>query len=97
MDPVSSEHLDQSNSDPVLAKRAQIAKAVDAGKRVGYSLFGIALVTFFVGFFGTLTDTKVAIIVGCMLVGSVILAPAIVFGYGVKAAIRHEAGESGGH
>ncbi len=86
-----------SDPDPVLERRAQIAKAVDLGKRVGYSLFGLAVVVFFVGFFGTFTDTKVTIIIACMLIGSVILAPAIVFGYGVKAAIRHDAGESGGH
>lgn len=105
MDPVTTDPNNHSTptggstdpDDPVLAKRAQIAKAVDLGKRFGYSLFGIAIVVFFVGFFGTLTDTKVAIIIACMVVGSVVLAPAIVFGYGVKAAIRHDAGESGGH
>lgn len=94
MDPVTTEPTD----DPVLERRASIARAVDIGKRIGYSLFGVAIVAFFVGFFvGNFNSTHVTIIVGCMLVGSIILAPAIVFGYGVKAAIRHDAGESSGH
>ncbi|MEE9417457.1 MAG: hypothetical protein V3V01_19405 [Acidimicrobiales bacterium] len=92
--------VDPNSREAVLAKRARIASAVEAGKRVGYGLFGVAIVTFFIGFFGTLTSTKVSIIVGSMVVGSIILAPAIVFGYGVKAAIREESGggrSGGGH
>lgn len=91
---------DPNSVEAVQARRARIAKLVEAGKRLGYGLFGLAMVTFFLGFFGTLTATKVSIIVGAMLVGSIVLAPAIVFGYGVKAAIREESGEprrSGGH
>lgn len=88
----------EPTNDPVLERREKIAQAVDLGKRIGYSLFAVAIVVFFVGFFvGNFNSTHVTIIVGCMLVGSVILAPAIVFGYGVKAAIRHDAGEPSGH
>jgi F0F1-type ATP synthase membrane subunit c/vacuolar-type H+-ATPase subunit K len=39
----------------------------------------------------------VRIIVGSLLVGSAVLAPAIVFGYAVKAAEREEQGLSSGH
>ena len=76
--------------DPVRAKRARIARLVQTGKRIGYSLFGIAVVLFVVG---SLTDFGAPIgpaIVGCLVVGSVILAPAIVFGYGVKAGERDD-------
>jgi hypothetical protein len=77
-------------SDPVLAKRARIASLVQVGKRVGYGLFALAVVLFFVGFFGTFTDGLVTVIVVSLVVGSPVLAPAIVFGYGVKAAIRDD-------
>jgi cyanate permease len=75
-------------ADPVRARRARIAKAVALGQRVGYLLFAAALVAFVVGFVGTFTDTVAAIVVACLVVGSLVLAPAIVLGYAVKAADR---------
>lgn len=76
--------------DEVLARRARIKHWVDLGQRVGYGLFLVAIVGFFIGFFADFTDTLVSVIVGSMVAGSVILAPAIVFGYGVKAAERDD-------
>lgn len=81
---------DPTPVDPVLERRARIASLVQLGKRVGYGLFLLACVAFvlgfFVGFGGLVTTTVVASIV----IGSLVLAPAIVFGYGVKAAERHD-------
>ena len=74
--------------DPVLARRAQIARWVDLGQKVGYGLFGLAVVAFLVGFVVGLEDWVVTLIVACLVVGSIVLAPAIVFGYAVKAADR---------
>ena len=51
----------------------------------------IVLVGFFLGLVVDFTDPLVTVIVVSMVVGSVILAPAIVFGYGVKAAERDDA------
>jgi hypothetical protein len=76
--------------DPVRQRRARIARWVDAGQRVGYLLFGVAVVTFVVGFVAGFSHGYVTVIVGCLLAGSVILAPAIVFGYAVKAAERED-------
>jgi hypothetical protein len=76
--------------DPVLAKRARIARWVDAGKRVGYGLFGIAIVAFVVGFFAGFDGITGTLVVWSIVIGSLVLAPAIVFGYGVKAAERDE-------
>ena len=76
--------------DPVLARRRRIAGWVQAGKRVGYGLFALAIVLFFVGFAAGFTDGLTTVIVASMLVGSVVLAPAIVFGYAVKAAERDD-------
>ncbi len=83
--------------DPVLARRALIAKTVSVGQRVGYSLFGLSMVLFFYGLITGYTDTVTTAVIGCLLVGSLILAPAIVFGYAVKAAEREEQGLGSGH
>jgi hypothetical protein len=77
-------------ADPVLERRAQIQRLVDIGQRVGYGLFGLAIALFAVGFVGELTSVLVTAIIVCLVVGSIILAPAIVFGYGVKAANRDD-------
>ena len=79
-----------SADDTILAKRARISVLVSLGKRVGYGLFLVAIIGFAVGFAGTFSEGLVSVIVGSMVVGSLILAPAIVFDYAVKAAIRDD-------
>jgi predicted cation transporter len=90
---------DAPGADPVLERRARIARLVEVGQRVGYALFGVAVIAFVVGFIVGFSDGFVSVIVGCLVVGSLILAPAIVFGYGVKAADRddREHGRPTGH
>jgi hypothetical protein len=77
-------------ADPVLARRAQIQRLVDLGQRVGYGIFGLSIVLFAYGLAVDLTDGLVTAIIACLVVGSIVLAPAIVFGYGVKAANRED-------
>ncbi len=79
--------------DPVLVQRAQWTRWVSLGQRTGYALFGLAIVVFVIGFIRGFTDTTVGIVVACLIVGSIILAPAIVFGYGLKSAQRADDGE----
>lgn len=81
---------DETSTDPVLVKRARIARLVELGQRVGYGLFGVAIAAFVWGAVGGYTDAVTWVVGISMLVGSVILAPAIVFGYGVKAADRDD-------
>lgn len=76
--------------DPVLAKRARISRLSELGQRLGYLLFGVAIVVFLVGFSIGYTDALVTVIVAALVVGSLVLAPAIVFGYGVRAADRED-------
>jgi len=77
-------------TDPVRAKRARVARLVEIGQRVGYGLFGLAIVLFIYGFVAGYTGTITSVIVICLIVGSIVLAPAIVFGYAVKAAERED-------
>jgi hypothetical protein len=76
--------------DPVLERRARIARLVAVGKRVGYGLFGIAIVGFGIGLFAGFGGIVGAMVIACLVVGSIVLAPAIVFGYAVKAAERED-------
>lgn len=81
---------DGASVDPVRERRARIAKLVETGQRVGYSLFALAMVTFLVGFFSGFDGLTGTLIIWCLVIGSIVLAPAIVFGYAVKAAERDD-------
>ncbi len=83
--------------DPILQKRAKFSAAADWGKKVGYSLFGLAMVAFFVGLFTNFNDVWGWIVIGSLLAGSVLLLPAIIVGYAVKAAYRDDLRLSSGH
>jgi TRAP-type mannitol/chloroaromatic compound transport system permease large subunit len=76
--------------DPVRQQRARIAKLASTAQRIGYLLFGVAVVLFFAGFFAGFTNGVVTAIVIAMVIGSFLLAPAIVAGYAVKAAERDD-------
>jgi hypothetical protein len=77
-------------TDPVLVRRRQLARVAEVAQRAGYALFGIAVVLFVVGFAIGLTGGLVTAIVVALGVGSMLLAPAIVVGYAVKAADRED-------
>ena len=76
--------------DPIRQKRARVARLASAGRRTGFALFGLATVVLVVGLLTTFTDGLAAVVVTCLLAGSVILAPAIIFGYATKAAERQD-------
>jgi hypothetical protein len=77
-------------TDPVRERRARIARIVEIGQRVGYGLFAVAVVVFVIGAVAHFPGWTVATVIGSLVVGSIVLAPAIVFGYGVKAAERDD-------
>jgi hypothetical protein len=78
------------NDDPVRASRARFARAATVGQRAGYAAFGVAVVAFVVGAATEFTGAVVAIVIGALLAGSIVLAPAIVLGYAVRAAERED-------
>ena len=77
-------------TDPIRARRQQVALWTKRANRLGYLCFGIAIVTFVVGFIVSFNSTVSTIVIVSMIVGSVLLAPAIVLGYAVKAAERDD-------
>ncbi|CAN5402120.1 hypothetical protein BH10ACT3_BH10ACT3_23740 [soil metagenome] len=84
-------------TDPVLIRRDRIRMLCELGSRIGYSCFGAAVVLFFVALLVGFPSWIVTIIIVAMAVGSITLLPAIVFGYGVKAADAEDRGEKFGY
>lgn len=76
--------------DPILARRRRIGRGADAAQRAGYLAFGAATVLFVVGFATGFPRWLVNTVVALLVVGSVLLAPAIVLGYAVRAADRDD-------
>jgi NADH:ubiquinone oxidoreductase subunit 6 (subunit J) len=78
------------SDDPIVVRRARIARWVGLAKRVGYALLLLAVVAFVVaaiaGFpSGLVTVTLIALIAAC-----VVLPVPIVMGYGLRAAERED-------
>lgn len=84
-------------SDPVLERRERIRRWSELGRRVGYGSFALAVVLFVVAFVAQFPGWLVSLVIGALVVGSLTLPPAIVFGYGVKAADAEDRGEPFGY
>ena len=78
------------SSDDLAARRRRIAQATTAGQRLGYLLYLAAAALFFTGFATSFRSPLVTAIIVCLVVGSLVLAPAIVFSYAVRAADRED-------
>lgn len=81
----------------MLVRRERIRMLCEMGSRIGYSCFGAAVVLFVVAFIADFPSWLVTLIIASMVVGSITLLPAIVIGYGVKAADAEDRGEKFGY
>jgi len=81
---------DRTAVDPVRARRKQIAKWTLLANRVGYLFYALAIVAFVLAFTMGFNATMSALVIGALIIGSILLAPAIVLGYAVKAAERDD-------
>ena len=88
--PATPSANDPSANDPVRARRRKIAKYTLLANRIGYLFYALAIATFVIGFAISFNGAVSAIVIGSLIVGSVLLAPAIVLGYAVKAAERDD-------
>jgi hypothetical protein len=77
-------------TDPVLVRRERIRRWGGLAKTAGYLCFGSAMALFFGGFFLGFEDWIATTLTALLAVGSILLAPAIVLGYAVKAADRED-------
>jgi hypothetical protein len=76
--------------DPVRERRARIARWVRLGLSAGYGLFAAAIVLFLIGLAAGYTSLITSLIVTCLVAGSIVLAPSIVFNYAVRAAEKDD-------
>lgn len=76
--------------DPVRAQRVRVARGVAVASRLGYGLFALAIVLFVVGFATTFSETLASATIAALVAGCVVLAPAIILGYAVRSAERHD-------
>ena len=83
--------------DPVLRSRERIRMLTVAGRRLGYSCFLAALVVFVINYYLGSSSFWIFLTVALLVIGSLVLAPAIIFGYAVNAAEREEQGLPHGH
>ena len=82
-------------SDPILEQRERVRRLANTAKRVGYVLFLVSMVLFFVALATDLPQSLVTGATVTLIGGCIVLAPAILLGYAVKGAERDEA-ERGG-
>ena len=78
------------NEDPVLARRARIARLAALGKRLGYLALGVAIVGFVAGVLTHFARWTVVVSTTGLVLACLILPVPIVLGYGVRAAAREE-------
>jgi len=83
--------------DPVLVRRERIRRFTDLGKRIGYTAVAAAVVLFVPAFIADFPGWLVSVIVACLVVACITLPPAIVLGYGIKAADAEDRGEKFGY
>ena len=84
-------------SDPILARRARIARSVALAKRAGYSSLLAAIAAFVAGAVLGFPTWTVAVTLAGLVVAIVVLPVPIVLGYGIRAAEREERREGRFH
>ena len=77
-------------TDSLLSKRRLVSRFVKIGKRIGYSLWLVAIILFFALFATDFDGPLVTVVITTLIVGSVILLPSIVLSYAVRAAERDD-------
>jgi hypothetical protein len=76
--------------DPVLVKRALISNWAKRASQLGYLLFGASTLAVIWGLVINFTQIVSQIASVTLIAGCVVLAPAILVQYSVKAAVRDE-------
>ena len=79
-------------NDPVRQHREQVARLASTARKAGWAFFALACVAFIAGLVIGLTGLFVIVVVGSLVLGSALLLPAIIVGFGVTAAEREDRG-----
>jgi hypothetical protein len=79
-------------TDPIRARREQVSRLAAAARKVGWALLGLSVVAFVSGILIGLSGLVVVVVVTSLALGSALLLPAIIVGFGVTAAEREDRG-----
>ena len=79
-------------SDPITAQRLRIGRRVGLAKRIGYLGLLVAIIGFVISVIAGFPTWSVAVSIGGLVVGIVVLPLPIILGYGIRAAEREERG-----
>lgn len=79
---------DSSGFDPVLARRDRIRRLVTVASRAGYVLLLASVIVFFIAVNQGFSAPMSTLVIVALVASFILLAPAIVFGYAVRAADR---------
>ncbi|MFM8504675.1 MAG: hypothetical protein ACKOBB_06510 [Acidimicrobiaceae bacterium] len=90
LDDSNREPKHASNHDPILVKRALISNWAKHATNFGYSLFGISMIAVIWGVVVDFTPNTSRVATISLISGCIVLAPAILVQYSVKAAVRDE-------
>ncbi|HEX2038196.1 MAG TPA: hypothetical protein VHF47_00525, partial [Acidimicrobiales bacterium] len=76
--------------DPVLARRERLRRLAARGQLAGYGLILLAVGAFVFGLVAGFTTAVTTVVTVALGATTVVLAPAIVLGYAVRAAERED-------
>ena len=88
------EHTQSGRSphdDPVVRRRRQVERWTLLANRVGYLVLALAVALFVIAFAIGFSAGMATLVIVCLVISFVLLAPSIVLGYAVKAADREDA------
>lgn len=88
--PMAADESTTPTQDPILIKRAKIAKWTLLANRVGYLFVALAMALFIIAFAVGFNSTMATLVIIAFLIGCALLAPSIILGYAVKAAYRED-------
>jgi hypothetical protein len=77
-------------TDPVLVRREQVRRVAAAGQRLGFTIFALDVVAFFVALVVGFEGWLATVVTVGLIAGSVVLLPSILLAYTVRAADRDD-------
>jgi hypothetical protein len=89
MSPNSGSPLD--DDDPIRRRRRTVERWTLLANRIGYLVLALAMALFVIAFAVGFSATMATLVIACLVMSFVLLAPSIVLGYAVKAADREDA------
>ena len=82
--------MNSPQHDPVRARRERVAHLNLLANRIGYLFYALAISSFVMAYAFGFKGPLVTLVVVCLVIGSILLAPSIVIGHAVKATERED-------